>query len=584
MNWVAWTVFIVVTLYTIWDGVRRTAGAKTMEGFFAAGRSIPWWAAGLSVMATQLSAITLIGGVGMGYENGLEWVQFYFALPFAMVVLCIWFVPMYRKSPVLTAYEFLERRFSPSTRALTSAAFLLSRCLAFSVVLYAPAVVFSSMTGMDITVTVWVTGLLTTAYTVIGGVGGVVWTDVKQMAIIVLGIAACLAVLLVDIAGELSLTGAVRALGAAGKLNAVEAHDASWSYVPAFVGESTKGSFWADKYNLWNGLFGTFFLFLSYFGCDQSQVQSILTSKSQDASRRALLMSAFTKVPLQLVVLLLGGLLFLHRSVGDEPLLYDPAHEARAEALQGASRERFVAAQQQHAEASAQRKTAMLAVASGGEQGDAAARDYHSAVQRAAKARKDARDALFDSEREAAKARGEEFKTPGDGNYVFPRFLFSEMPKPVLGLLVAAIFAAAISSAAGALSSLTSATMVDFYRRWLRPNGSEESALRTSKVVMACWGIAATAAAVQFGDGPLLEKVNEVGSFFYGSILGVFVLALAVPRAGGVAATAGLLTGLGAIAVVHATMQFAFLWYNLFGCVVCVATGAVVSVFAPRRE
>ena len=583
MNWVAWTVFIVVTLYTIWDGVRRTAGAKTMEGFFAAGRSIPWWAAGLSVMATQLSAITLIGGVGMGYENGLEWVQFYFALPFAMVVLCIWFVPMYRKSPVLTAYEFLERRFSPSTRALTSAAFLLSRCLAFSVVLYAPAVVFSSMTGMDITVTVWVTGLITTAYTVIGGTGGVVWTDVKQMAIIVLGIAACLAVLLVDIAGELSLTGAVRALGAAGKLNAVEAHDASWSYVPAFVGESTKGSFWADKYNLWNGLFGTFFLFLSYFGCDQSQVQSILTSKSQDASRRALLMSAFTKVPLQLVVLLLGGLLFLHRSVGDEPLLYDPAHEARAEALQGASRERFVAAQQQHAEASAQRKTAMLAVAAGGEQGDAAARDYHSAVQRAAKARKDARDALFDSEREAAKTRGEEFKTPGDGNYVFPRFLFSEMPKPVLGLLVAAIFAAAISSAAGALSSLTSATMVDFYRRWLRPHGSEESALRTSKVVMACWGIAATAAAVQFGDGPLLEKVNEVGSFFYGSILGVFVLALAVPRAGGVAATAGLLTGLGAIAVVHATMQFAFLWYNLFGCVVCVATGAVVSVFAPRR-
>ncbi len=583
MNWVAWAVFAVVTLYTIWDGVRRTAGAKTMDAFFAAGRSIPWWAAGLSVMATQLSAITLIGGVGMGYENGLEWVQFYFALPFAMVVLCVWFVPMYRKSPVLTAYEFLERRFSPSTRALTSLAFLLSRCLAFSVVLYAPAVVFSAMTGLDITVTVWVTGLLTTAYTVVGGVGGVVWTDVKQMVIIVLGIAACLCTLLVDVAGELGLSGALRALGAAGKLNAVEAHDAVWTYAPAFVGESAKGSFWADKYNLWNGLFGTFFLFLSYFGCDQSQVQSILTSKSQDASRRALLLSAFTKVPLQLIVLLLGCLLFVHRAAGEEPLLYDPAHEARAEALQGPARVRFEAARQEHTVASAERKERMADVAAGGQQGENAVGPYRAATQRAAAARKAARDALFDDERAVASLRGEEFKTPGDSNYVFPRYLFAEMPKLLLGLLVAAIFAAAISSAAGALSSLTAATMVDFYRRWLAPTASEQSSLRMSKVVMACWGVAATAAAVQFGDGPLLEKVNEVGSFFYGSILGVFVLALAVPRAGGRAATAGLLTGLSAIALVHATMQFAFLWYNLIGCVVCVATGALIAIVAPRR-
>ena len=171
MTLVAWLVFALATIYTIWDGVRRTAGATTMEGFFAAGRSIPWWAAGLSVMATQLSAITLIGGVGMGYENGLEWVQFYFALPFAMIVLCIWFVPLYRKNPILTAYEYLERRFGPATRSLTSLAFLLSRCLAFAVVLYAPAVVFAAMTGLPIDVTVWTTGLLTTGYTVLGGVG-----------------------------------------------------------------------------------------------------------------------------------------------------------------------------------------------------------------------------------------------------------------------------------------------------------------------------------------------------------------------------------------------------------------------------
>ena len=220
MSFWAWAVFLVATLYTIWDGVRRTVGSKTMEGFFAAGRSIPWWAAGLSVMATQLSAITLIGGVGMGYENGLEWVQFYFALPFAMVVLCIWFVPLFFFFKQKTAYEYLERRFGPVTRSLTSAAFLLSRCLAFAVVLYAPAVVFSVMTGMSVTTTVWVTGILTTAYTVLGGVGGVVWTDVKQMVVIVLGIVVCIGVLLWDTLGQLGAGGVLSALGAAGKLNA----------------------------------------------------------------------------------------------------------------------------------------------------------------------------------------------------------------------------------------------------------------------------------------------------------------------------------------------------------------------------
>lgn len=566
MNWVAWVVFLAVTLYTIWDGVRRTAGAKTMDAFFAAGRSIPWWAAGLSVMATQLSAITLIGGVGLGYGNGLEWVQSYFALPFAMVVLSAWFVPMLRAHPILTAYEFLERRFGPGTRSLTSAAFLLSRCLAFGVVLYAPALVFAAMTGLDIAITVWTTGLLTTAYTVVGGVGGVVWTDVKQMAIIVFGLAICLATVLWDVCGELGFGGALEALGAAGRMNAVEASNPAWTFVPVAAGEDATGSFWADKYNLWTGLFGTFFLFLSYFGCDQSQVQSILTSKSVGASRRALLLSAFTKVPLQLLVLFLGGVLFLRQSLATEPVLFDPAVAERAEKLEGEPKVRFEVAVKAHADAAAARAEAVRRVAA--DAGDSfAAAELNRAAVAAAKARKDARAAVGAKD---------------DVNYVFPRFLFADLPKPVLGLMIAAIFAAAISSAAGALSSLTSATMVDFYKRWLRPGASEERTLRTSKLVMACWGTAATAVASRFGDAPLLEKVNEVGSFFYGSILGVFVLALAVPRANGFAASAGLLGGFAGIAIVHFTMQFAFLWYNLFGCVFCVATGWLVSRSAPR--
>jgi Na+/proline symporter len=562
MTPIAWIIFLAAIGYTILDGVRRTRGAKDLEGFFAAGRSIPWWAAGLSVMATQLSAITLLGGVGMGYENGLEWVQFYFALPFAMIILCIWFVPAFRQHPILTAYEFLERRFGPVTRSLTSFVFLLSRCLAFAVVLYAPAVVFSVMTGLPIAPTVWITGLITTAYTVIGGTGGVVWTDVKQMALIFFGILVCFAFLLWDTVGELGGGGVLRALGAAGKLNPMEITNAQWTFAPAALGSDTTHSFWADKYNLWTGLFGTLFLFLSYFGCDQSQVQGILTSKSVDASRRALLMSAFTKVPLQLLVLLLGGLLYLHQGLAREPLLYQPTDRVAVAEIDAEHRAAYDTASAAHAAASERRRTAMLAIGAGTAD-EATFADFRAATKECAAARKIARNAVHDSE----VARGTRSGEPeSDSNYIFPEYLFQEMPKPLLGLMLAAIFAAAISSAAGALSSLTSASMVDFY----------------SRIVMAGWGLMATAAAIWLGGGPLLEKVNEVGSYFYGSILGVFVLALFVPRAGGRAASAGLIGGLITVAIVHNTLKIAYLWYNLLGCVGCVAVGLVVALAVPN--
>ncbi|MBL8735995.1 MAG: sodium:solute symporter [Planctomycetes bacterium] len=566
MTTTAWLVFLLVTAYTIWDGVRRTIGSKTMEGFFAAGRNIPWWAAGLSVMATQLSAITLIGGVGMGYEGGLEWVQFYFALPFAMVILCVWFVPMYRQHPILTAYEFLERRFGPVTRTLTSFTFLLSRCLAFAVVLYAPAVVFAAMTGEDITVMVVVTGLVTTAYTVAGGVGGVVWTDVKQMLLIVVGIGACLMLLLWDTVAQLGFGGVFAGLGATGKLNAVEVTNPAWSFAPALQKADEAGSFWSDKYNLWTGLFGQLFLFLSYFGCDQVQVQSLLSSKSVDASRRALLLSAFTKIPLQLLVLFLGGLLFLHHGLGKEPLLFDPAHQQlqqRTTQESGEAQQRLAEVTAAHAQACAERREALLQVAAGD---PTAVVRLQAATQAATAARATARQ-LVQPDKDRQK----------DVNYIFTDYLFRELPKPILGLMIAAIFAAAISSAAGALSSLTSASMVDFYRRWLAPNADEARAVRTSRIVMAFWGLAATGFAVTLGDGPLLEKVNEIGSFFYGSILGVFLLALFVKRADGRAASAGLLGGLAVTFAVHLTMHIAFLWYNLVGALACVGIGALVA-------
>lgn len=571
MTFVAWIVFLAATGYTIWDGVRRTRGAKDLEGFFAAGRSIPWWAAGLSVMATQLSAITILSGVGMGYENGLEWVQSYFALPFAMIVLAIWFVPMLRRHPVLTAYEYLERRFGPVTRSLTSAVFLLSRCLAFAAVLYAPAVVFSVMTGMSIGTTLWVTGLATTAYTVVGGTGGVVWTDVKQMAVIVLGIVTCVVILAVQVGGELGFAGLFTTLGTAGKLGAMEVTNQDWTFVPTTVwDEAPATSFWSDKYNLWTGMFGSLFLFLSYFGCDQSQVQSILTAKSADASRSALLLSAFTKVPLQLVALLLGGLLYLHYAAAGEPTTFQPEDRELATRLEEPFLGRWQAATERHEAAAAARS---LAIASG------EAEALRRAVRDTKAARAEAQQTLSDWR----VAHGVPIRDKDDSNYILCHWMFTELPKPVLGLMLAAIFAAAISSAAGALSSLTSATMVDFYRRWLAPAATEARVLQNSRRVMACWGLVATFAAQWFGDKPLMEQVNQIGSWFYGSILGVFLLALFVPRASGLAASAGLLGGIAMVSVGHLTLKIAFLWDNLIGCVGCLVTGLCVAAVAPRQ-
>lgn len=578
MTPVAWLVFALLTAYTIWDGVRRTRGAKSLEGFFAAGRAIPWWAAGLSVMATQLSAITILSGVGLGYENGPEWVQFYFALPFAMLVLCHWFVPALRRHPILTAYEFLERRFGPATRTLTSLVFLGSRCCAFAVVLYAPAVVFSVMTGLPIGPTIWITGLATTGYTLVGGTGGVVWTDVKQMLLIVVGIGACALALLWQNTTALGLGGTLQALGQSGKLAAVEVWNPAWTFAVPLAGADAAHSFWTDKYNLWTGLFGTLCLFLSYFGCDQSQVQSILTARSADHSRRALLLSAFTKVPLQLLVLLLGGLLYVAQGLGEEPLLYRPSDRVLAQELTGAPAERFAAAAEQHAAARARRTRALQGLAAG------MAGDHATILRETAmasqKARADARAAVHAHAVARGLATG---KPETDSNYVFPHFLFHDLPKPLLGLLLAAIFAAAISSAAGALSSLTAATMVDLHRRWLLPHADETTLLRHSRGYMAAWGVLATAAAVWLGGGPLLERVNEVGSWFYGSILGVFCLALFVPRAHGLGACCGLLAGLLAVAAQHQFLQVAYLWDNLTGCVACVTVGTFVSVLAPRQ-
>ena len=584
MSAVDWIVFVLFLAWVVWDGVRRRAGANDLEGYYAGGRSIPWWAAGLSIMATQASAITVIGTTGQGHEHGLDFVQAYFGLPFAMVLLCVFLVPFYRSRAVLTPYELLEARFGPLTRTLASLIFLCSRCLALGAVIYAPAVALSAMIGLETWVAVFVIGGLATAYTTIGGVSAVIWTDVKQMTVILIGLVLVGVVLLRDLLPVFDFGQMLELAGAAGKLNALElepAHDGLW---PRTHAEITAGvgtpSFWEEKYNVWSGLFGGLFLHLAYFGCDHSQAQRLLTSRDVDQSKKSLLVSAFAKVPMQTFVLFLGVLMWLFYAVHGQPLLYKSDHVARAATAELAPRVAAIEARFTVALAERTARMQELAALPGGPTSDAdALRRYQAAVGAVQELRREAR--VLVGGKVDALGRPQDDR---DTNDVFCRFVLAEMPPIVLGLIIAAIFAAAMSSIDSVLNALSSATVVDFYRRWLRPRGSEAAAVQVGRFVTVFWGVVATFTALFFaGGGSIIEQINMVGSFFYGSLLGIFALALFVPRAGAVAGSVSLLAGMAAVGVVHLVWKVEFLWYNVVGAVAVLVVGWLVSLVEPRR-
>lgn len=580
MRTIDWAVFAAFLLYVVWDGVRRGTRQKDLEGYYAGGRSIPWWAAGLSIMATQASAITVIGTTGQGHEKGMDFIQAYFGLPLAMVLLCIFIVPLYRSRAILTPYEYLEERFGPGTRTLASLIFLASRCLALGAVIYAPSVVLSAMLGLETWQAVAVIGTLTTLYTVVGGVSAVIWTDVKQMAVILGGLVLVLFVLLRELLPQFSLGEMLDLAGAAGKLNAVEVTPESSSLWPRTLAEANAGegakSFWEEKYNLAAGVFGGLFLHLSYFGCDHSQAQRLLTSKDADASRLSLLLSAFAKVPMQALVLFIGVLLWLFYAVQGQPMLYKSEHIQAA--LSAEHRVEAEALQQRFDLATAERSAAMTQLNERGTDDETALRRYQASVQAVSDLRREARTLLGD-------------KTDGEGNavddadtnYIFCRFILDNLPPALLGLIIAAIFAAAMSSIDSTLNALSGATVVDIYRRWLAPGCSESHALRVGRMLTLGWGVVATFTALFFaGGGSVIELINKVGSFFYGSLLGIFALALFVRRAGPTAGFLGLLAGMVSVLVVWQTIKIEFLWFNVIGCVAVLLVGGAVSRFEAR--
>jgi SSS family solute:Na+ symporter len=563
MHIIDWLVVAAYLVWIVYDGLKRTRDANKVEGYFLANRSLPWWAVGLSVMATQLSAITLVGTTGLGYADGLRFVQFYFGLPLAMVLISLTLVPFFYRAKVYTAYEYLERRFDLKTRTLATVLFLFSRGMSCGVIIAAPAVILSIILGWNLTLTILAIGVPTVLYTVLGGVQAVTWTDVKQMVIIVAAVAATVIMLLARLPEGVSMGSALSLAGAAGRLNAVDFR---------FDLHQT--------YTFWSGLLGGLFLMLSYFGCDQSQVQRYLTAKSVDEGRDSLLMSAYFKIPLQALILLMGVLVFVFYLFNPPPMLFNRAHAEAIEHSPRASEYRVLQSEFDRAFAARRQASTAMANSDGSAQQEArnrflaANRELRLIRQRAAQLVGD-----ITGDHSYNDLTGDT-PTP-DVNYVFPTFVTTTLPPGLVGLMIAAIFAAAMSSVAAELNSLATATVIDIYRRLVRPAATDQEYLRVSRLATTLWGaFACVVATFAAGLGSLIEVVNRFGSFFYGSLLGVFVLALAFRKSNGHGAFFGLLGGMSAVAVMAfhpATKNISFLWQNPVGVAAVLIVGVVVS-------
>jgi SSS family transporter len=558
MHWIDWTIIAAYLIWIVWDGLRLTKNASELEGYFLAGRNIPWWAVGLSVMATQLSAITMIGTTGQGYQNGIGLLQQYYALPLAMIILSVTLVPFFHSARVYTAYEYLERRFDSKTRTFTALLFLLSRGMSTGAVISAPAVVLSVMLGLDVATTCLLIGLPTALYTMFGGVQAVTWTDVKQMYLIVFGLVAAVTALMIGLPDSVGIGDALHLAGATGRLQAID-----------FSLDPNK------TYTFWSGTIGALFLFLSYFGTDQSQVQRYLTARSVDEARTSLLMSAYWKIPLQALVLIIGVFMFLFYVFTPPPMLFNPVHDRE---VRGSARgAEYLALEQRFNESIETRRRAAESAAAMQRGGDAAARAlsqaaFLSADEQVKKVRAEAvalvRDATGD-------------RTYNDVNYVFPTFVMTHLPVGLVGLLMAAIFAAAMSTISAEFASLSTASVIDFYRRFGRgTTATDRQLLLASRAATGIWAVFASLVAIWAVDlGSLIEVVNRFGSLFYGTILGVFILALGWPRANGTGAFVGLLSGMAAITYVATQTSIGFLWHNLIAAVVVFVVGVVVSAF-----
>ncbi|MGO9095827.1 MAG: sodium:solute symporter [Bryobacteraceae bacterium] len=553
-----WIVLAGALAAMIAYGLYKGRGSNTVDKYLLAGKTMPWYAMALSIMATQASAITFLTTTGQGYADGMRFVQMYFGLPIAMVIVAATAVPIFHRANVYTAYEYLEQRFDSKTRALVSAIFMIQRGLAVGLSLAAPAIVLTAILGWPYRATTVLIAGLVMLYTVTGGVRALTWTDVQQMGVIFCGLLAALATAVWLLPSHLSFFDAVSLAGAAGKLNAVDLHfDLK------------------NRYNIWSGLIGGTFLALAYFGTDQSQVQRYLSGKSIAQSRLSLLFNALAKIPMQFVILFTGAMVFVFYLYQQPPLLFQPAELQRI-----AARNEYRPVASQYNRAFDERKLAADGILEARRSSDAAVK--RESLERYRRAERDLDQARERGIQLARETSGD--RNFSDTNYIFLSFVTRYMPAGIVGLILAVIFAATMSSIAAEFNSLATVSVIDIYRRHIRRRASDRHYLWASRAATAFWGCYAMIFAARYGQnlGTLVEAVNVVGSLFYGGMLGVFVLAFGFPRVRGTAAFTGVLAGEAAIFYASFCTGISFLWYNVLGCCVVVAVGLLLSMRQAR--
>lgn len=552
LDWILLSSFLAfVVAYGVW----KTRGKKDIQDFFLANKSTPWYAITVSIMATQASAITFLSTPGQAYVDGMRFVQFYFGLPIAMVILSITAVPIYHKLKVFTAYEFLEQRFDLKNRALGSILFLIQRGLAAGFTILAPALIISVILGWDFRLTIFMTGGLVIIYTAAGGTEAVTKTHLLQMTIVTAGMGTALLMIFHRLPPDISFDSAVHVAGKLGKLNVINF---------AFN--------WKDRYNFWSGLIGGGFLALSYFGTDQSQVQRYLSGRSIAQSRLGLLANGVLKVPMQFIILFIGAMVFVFYQFVTPPLFFNPVESANIrDSSYGQAYSKLETGFNRLNEEKQDQIRKMLAAIEA--RNDA---DVDSALQKIRRTRESEADVRQEAI-QLIKKRNPLAET-NDTNYIFLSFVTHFLPAGLVGLIMAAILSASMSSSSAELNALASVTVIDIYKRLCKRNASDRHYLLVSKLATVFWGLYAISFA-QFANhlGSLIEAVNIMGSLFYGTILGIFLIAFYFKNIRGHATfIAAIIAELSVVACYFFT-EIPYLWFTVIGCVILISLANIMN-------
>ncbi|MCW2261845.1 MULTISPECIES: sodium:solute symporter [Sphingobacterium] len=562
MSTIDWIVLVLTLLIIVLYGMYKSRGIKNIDGYLLGNQSLPWYHVGLSVMATQASAITFLSAPGLAYSSGMSFVQFYFGLPLAMIVLCITFVPIFHKLRVFTAYEFLEKRFDIRTRGLTAFLFLIQRGISTGISIFAPALIIASILHINLPLTTLLIGSIVVIYTTYGGTKAVSHTQMLQMSIIfgVLLVAGILVVKLLPT--DIGLYKALHIAGKSGKTNAID-----------FTFDLN------NQYTVWTGIIGGFFLQLSYFGTDQSQVGRYLTGSSIKESRLGLLMNGLLKIPMQFCILLIGVLVFVYYQYHTPPIFFNQVEVDKLK--QSEYNSTYTALEKQQDFISNEKKETINRLTKAIDDED------QSTIDEARLTLKNSNEKLngIRTEVVALIKKNNPAAETNDNNYIFLSFVNNTFPKGLIGLLIAVIFLASMGSTASAINSLASTSTVDIYKRFINQNSSDKQDLFWSRIFTLFWGVFSIAVALYASRlGNLLEAVNILGSLFYGTILGIFIVAFYMKRIGGKAVFYAAIITEVIIFTIWKIDVIAFLWLNVIGCISVMFIAYLLENLIPKKS